>query len=160
MHNLSKAFRICSFLIVFCFVGLISAYAQTAPIGPYGTLVFSQTNTAADTATLVAGQMGQSLLTGTPTGAASYTTPTATILCRLFPFVGAQQSNNFAWDFWIKNTAGSAVAITLAAGSGVTIVGTATAAQNFVRHFKVVLTNCTAGTTAAARIYSLETTAF
>ena len=131
---------------------------QTMPLGVYGQIPALTGNTAADTATLTPGQMS-TLLTGTPTAAANYTTPTATNLCALFPFVQAQNANNFYWHWYIKNTSAGANTITVVAGSGVTLVGTGTAAQNNVRHFLVILTNCTSGS-AAAQVVSLETAAF
>ena len=86
----------------------LPAQAQTAPIGPYGTLPWVAANTAIDTATLVPSKM-YGILIGTPTAAASYTTPTATLLCGLFPFVG-QSGSNFNWDLVIKNTSAGAFA--------------------------------------------------
>lgn len=139
---------------------LRGVHAQsTSPMGPYGWLPWVAANTAADTASIGASKL-TGILIGTPTAAASYTTATATQLCALFPFVETQGVSNFGWDLYIKNTSAGAFAITLLGGSGVTVSGTATAAQNAVRHFKVVLTECRAGSTAAATIFSLETTAF
>jgi hypothetical protein len=131
---------------------------QTQPIGPYGFIPWVA-NTAGDTATIKAYQL-TGLLVGTPTAAATYTTDTATNLCSLFPFVGSQNASNWGWDLYLKNTSGGAFTITMAAGAGVTLVGTGTAAQNNLRHFKVVLTCCPPNATAAASLYSLETSAF
>jgi len=133
--------------------------AQTQILGPYGQIPILTGNTATDTTTLSPFQM-TGLLTGTPTAGANYTTPTATALCALFPFVQTQAASNFWWDLYIKNTAGGAFTITPVAGSGVTLVGTGTAAQNQVRHFKVVLNECRVGSTTAAQLISLETSAF
>lgn len=136
-----------------------SAFAQQSqPIGPYGWLAWLTTNTATNTATISAQNM-VGVLTGTPTAGATYTTDTATNLCALFPFVANQNVNNFGWDWTIKNTSAGANTITVAGGTGVTLIGTGTAAQNNLRHFKVVLTNCTAGS-QAANLFSLETAAF
>jgi hypothetical protein len=134
--------------------------AQTAyNLGPYGNLTWSNVTTATNTNTLRALDM-TTLITGTPTVNTTYTTDSATNLCALFPFVASRNAQGFTWDWYLKNTAGSALTITLAAGSGVTIVGTGTVAQNFVRHFKVNIKSCRAGATPAATIFSLETTAF
>jgi len=133
--------------------------AQTQILGPYGQIPILTANVAADTATLAPFQM-TGILTGTPTAAATYTTPTATALCALFPFVQTQAASNFWWDLYIKNTSAGAFTITPAGGSGVTLVGTGTASQNQLRHFKVVLNECRVGATAAAQLISLETSAF
>lgn len=135
------------------------AHAQSQPIGPYGVMPWLTANTAADTATLSAFQM-VGILTGTPTAAANYTTPTATALCAMFPFVAAQAASNFHWSLYVKNTSAGANTITFVAGSGVTLVGTGTVAQNNVRQFEVVLNECRVGSTAAAQLISLNTSAF
>jgi len=136
-----------------------TAHAQSAMIGPYGWLPWLAANTAIDTATLSRSQM-TGILIGTPTAAASYTTPSATVLCEMFPFVASQNVSNFGWDWVVKNTSAGAFTITVLAGAGVTVSGTATAAQSTVRHFKAVLTECRSGSTAAATIFSLTTGAF
>ena len=97
------------------------------------------------------------LLSVTPTGTTTQTTPTATALCTLFPFLAAQNANNFSYDWYVKDVSGGFV-ITLAGGSGVTLVGTGTIASAALRHFKVVFTSC--GATPAVQLISLETTAF
>jgi hypothetical protein len=138
---------------------LISAasFAQTVPLGPYGNIPVNTANTAADTIVLVTGQM-YGILTGTPTAAANYTTPTATQLCTVFPFLSSGSATNWAYDWYIKNTSAGGNTITAVAGSGVTLVGTGTTAQNFVRHFKVVFNTCSG--TPAVQLISLETSAF
>ncbi len=118
---------------------------------------FRTGNVAADTASLTPGQMS-GLLTGTPTAAANYTTPTATQLCQLFPFVTGAAAN-FHWDVYWKNTSAGANTITAVGGTGVTVVGTATVAQLSIKHFIVVLTNCVAGA-QAAQLISLGTSVF
>jgi len=135
---------------------------QTMPLIPnLGRPPVVTGNTAVGTATLTPGQMS-TLLTGTPTAAATYTTPTATLLCRLFP-TAISKSNaagtiNFWWEFYVKNTSAGANTITMAGGTGVTTVGTMTAAQNAITHFLVVLNNC--GATPAAQLISLGTSTF
>lgn len=117
-------------------------------VGPYGVLFRS--NTATDTATLTTTQMAPGILVGTPTGAATYTTPTATNLCSAFYNVGIVApgtNSNYGYDLWIRNTSGGANTITIAGGTGVTLAtgNTNTIAQNHTRLFKVVATNCTPG---------------
>jgi hypothetical protein len=155
MNLRNKTFGLAFAAVLLC-MSAFFVHAQQ-PIGAYGNLPFTLNNTAADTAAMVPSQM-VGLLTGTPTAGATYTTPTATALCALFPFVGASNSNSFVWDWYVKNTSGGANTITAAGGTGVTLRGTGTAAQNAVRHFKIELTTCTG--TPAANLYSLETTAF
>lgn len=148
-----KAFAL-AFLLTFALV----IHAQTVPLNPAGELMFSTTNVAADTISLTNTQM-VGLLTGTPTAAANYTTRTAVQACAYFRNIVPPNVANYSWDLWIKNTSGGANTITVVAGSGFTLVGTGTAAQNNVRHLKFVLTNCTSGSEAGS-IISLETAAF
>jgi hypothetical protein len=98
------------------------------------------------------------VLTGTPTAAANYTTPTAVQFCALFPFV-ATSNGTYDYDWVLKNTSAGANTITMVAGAGVTLSGTGTAAQNTVRLFKISLNNCTAGS-EAVRLWSLSTGTF
>jgi len=155
MKFANKTFTLAFAVVLLC-ISAFFVHAQQ-PIGPYGNLPFTLNNTAADTAALVPAQM-VGLLTGTPTAGATYTTPSATALCALFPFVGASNANSFTWDWYVKNTSAGANTITAAGGTGVTLRGTGTAAQNNLRHFKIELTTCTG--TPAANLYSLETAAF
>ena len=140
----------------FMLPGIVDAQSSQ-PLGPNGNIAWSIVATATNTNTLPALQM-TTLTTGTPTVNTTYTTDTATHLCGLFPFVAARNALGYTWDWYLKNTAGSDLTITLAGGSGVTIVGTGTVAKNFVRHFKVNIAGCSG--TPAATLYSLETTAF
>lgn len=159
MHIAKRFFITFALLAFTAFFAVAPATAQTQPLGPYGSIPFLTGNTAIDTVTLLAPQM-VSILTGTPTAAASYTTPTATLLCGMFPFVASQAAAGYSWDLWVKNTSGGANTITMLAGSGVTLVGTMTAAQNSMRWFKVVLNECRVGSTAAAQLVSMGTVVF
>lgn len=116
----------------------------------------SLTNTVA----LTAVQMRGGLINGAPTGAANYTTDTATnIINDLASFsVGAfWQTPGFiglSYKFTIVNTAAGAYTITLVAGAGVTLVGgTVTIAQNAARQFRVVITDVV---TPAVTIYQVS----
>lgn len=136
-----------------------SIYAQQVLQGPYGA--FWRNTTATNTATLTINQV-VGIVTGTPTGAATYTTPTATQMCNAFLTLRSNTNTyagffNFNW--YVKNTSGGANTITVAGGTGVTLSGTGTAAQNQVRHFIWQPTNCTAGSEAWT-LFSLETAAF
>ena len=145
------------FLILIFTLASLACAQQTMPLGFFGQVPVRTGNVAADTITLVPGQMS-TLLTATPTAAAALTTPTATLLCRLFPFVGAQGSNNFWWPWIVKNTSAGANTITITAGSGVTVVGTATIVQSSAKMFLITLTSC--GTTPAAQVISVGTFVF
>jgi hypothetical protein len=107
---------------------LTRAFETTAP------------STAIGTATLTEAQVLGGLITGTPVGAANYTMPTAAALIAAMgafgtPFIGQ------SFYFTIFNTSAGANTITLVAGTGGTVVGTATVAQNNGKRFRVVLTN-------------------
>jgi hypothetical protein len=76
--------------------------------------------TATDTATLTVAQLQAGLIAATPTAAATYTTPTAAAIDTAFP--AAKVGSYF--DFIIVNKATTAAYdITMAAGTGVTLVG-------------------------------------
>ncbi len=145
--------------IVLFFALALSLSAQRMPLGLYGQIPFRSGNTAADTISLVPAQMS-TLLTGTPTAAANYTTPTATQLCALFPFVKSGANTGYWWEWYVKNTSAGANTITVVAGSGVTVVGTATIAQNNVKAFVIVLDQCGPTVTPAAHIFSMGTSTF
>lgn len=143
-------------LLVFALTTLL--VAQTVPLLPYGVIPVNLTdNTAIDTASLSVGQM-TGILTGTPTTAATYTTPTATAICAAFPFIQSSQSQGWNYDWYIKNTSLGSNTITAAGGTGVTLRGTGTATQNQIRHFKVVFKSCSP--TPTIDLVSLETGAF
>ena len=136
---------------------------QTAPIGPYGRLLANTASQSTATATLTAGQMAGNIHVNTNAGAATLTTPSATLLCRLFPFVQGSTSGtvNFSWDWYLVNN--GTMTVTLAFGTGVTNVptGTLTVAAASVKHFVIILTNCGATPAAnAAQVISLGTSVF
>jgi hypothetical protein len=146
------------FLAVLAGVTYTAQAQQTMPLGLYGEVPTRTGNVSAGAATLtlVPGQMSE-LLTSTPTEAQATTTPTATLLCRLFPFSGAANANNFWWDWRVKNA--SAFTMTITGGTNVTVVGTATVLTLNVKMFRIVLTNCT-GATPTAQVISLGTSLF
>ncbi len=137
---------------------------QTMPLGPYGQIPATSNNNAAcagasGTVTLTPGQMS-TIATTSQSGALTCTTPTATLLCRLFPFVAAGNPG-WHWDWYLVN-AGTGT-VTVALGSGVTnagsaYTGTLTVASGSVKHFIITLTACTG--TAAAQLFSLGTSVF
>jgi len=79
--------------------------------------------TATNTATLTSTQMLGGILVGTPTAAATYTTLTGTLLEAA---LSETIATNDTFDLVIINLGGAGDIITLAGGSGVSIVGSAT----------------------------------
>lgn len=143
---------------------VMPAFAQLQyPLGPYANLGFTNGPSVTVASTIPAFQM-VGLTTANSAGAIALTTDTATNLCGLFPFVGAQTTgaSNYAWDWYIKQT--GAGSTTMVAGSGVTLIGSGSVATVSVRHMKVQLANCPpvglVSPTPAVNLYSLETAAF
>lgn len=99
------------------------------------------------------------IMSSIPTAAETLTTDTAANLCKATPVAGVAATGGFFTDWYIKDASAGAFTITMAGGTGVTLVGTGTAAQNFVRHLRYVFTNCAVGSEAVSLV-SLETTAF
>jgi hypothetical protein len=122
--------------------------AQT-PFGPYGVLPVTTGNTATDTIVLTVGQINSQLLTGTPTAAAVYTTPSATDWCNAFPFIASSSSQNWNYDLYVKNTAATnSNAITFTGGTGVTFVSSPSISGGHMRVLRVIFQNCTVPTIA------------
>lgn len=112
-------------------------------------------NTAGDLTYSAADLLG-GLILRDPNGAArSDTTPSASdIIDAIY-----DAKNNDAFIFSIRNDADAAETITLAGGTGVTIDGTATIAQNEIKEFLVVLNDVSSGNEAVT-IYSLGTATY
>lgn len=153
MKNVSKLFLV-------LLLAVMPVLAQFPILGPYGVLPVNLAgNVFTDTGSLTTAAFSSSILTGTPTAGATYTTPSAAALCALFPFLGANNTINWSYDWYVKNTSGGANTITMSGGSGVTITGTATVAQNNVKQFKVLFRSCASGS-AAVVLISLGTSVF
>jgi hypothetical protein len=123
----------------------------------FSTLVYPfltvTTDSTASAITLTAAQILGGLILRDPNGAGrSDVFPTAALLVAAIP--GAQVGTSFEVD--IRNTADAAETITMTAGTGVTISGTATIAQNNTKRFRIRLTNVTAGSEAYTA-YSIGT---
>lgn len=146
------------FLTLCAFIVAMTANAQPQPLSapPVNVSWTAIAVLPTTTGTLTARQM-VGIGAAAVSGASSFTTPTATQLCALFPTVGAS-NQDFNWDWYLRNTASGADAITMLAGSGVTLSGTMTVAQNAVKHFKISIRNC--GGTPAAVLYSLGSSTF
>lgn len=138
----------------------IFAEANTGPAFAYGSLgrsfFLTLPTTAADTATLTTAQMFGGLITGTPTAAANYTTPTPALLLAALASFGAPYIG-MSFEFTIKNTSAGANTITVVGATGVTIVGTATIAQNAAKRFLVV---CSSVDSSTFDVYSLGSSTF
>ena len=113
--------------------------------------IVAATITTAGAATLTTAQILGGLILRDPAGAGrTDTTPTA---AELYAALGSPKNpENMAIEFTIRNDADAAETITLAGGTGVTISGTATIAQNNSKTFLAVFTDASTVT-----VYSLGT---
>lgn len=109
-------------------------------------------NTAGDISYSAAQLTGRMILRDPNGGARSDTTPTAAQIVAAIPHAKAGD----AFYITIRNTADAAEAITVVAGTGVTLSGTATIAQNNTKIFLCLLTNVTASSEAVT-FYSVGT---
>jgi len=127
-----------------CSVWLTDPFARTK-----GGMVKQMTVTAETaTATITAAEVLGGLIDGTPTGAATYTLPTATLMAAALNQVGIGN----AIEFTIKNSAGGAYTITVAAGTDGTTKGTMTITQSNTKRFLLIMTAA-----ATYDVYSLGT---
>lgn len=116
-------------------------------------LVTVTTDATAGVVTYTAAQLLGGIVLRDPNGAArADVTPTAALLVAAIPGAAVGQ----AFEFTIRNTADAAETITVTAGSGVTLSGTMTIAQNNSKRFLAVFTNVTAAAEAVT-VYSLGT---
>lgn len=130
-----------------CSVRLIGPFPWGRMSGIKKTTV--STLTTADDLTLTAAQLLGGFIDRDPNGGArTDTTPTAALL--IAAIIQAGVGNSF--EFTIKNSADGAETITIGAGTGVTLTGTMTIAQNNSKRFLAVVTAADAVT-----IYSLGT---
>jgi|SRR5579872_5131410 len=129
------------------------AFAQ-GPVLPAqaGLLQIGNLATATATATLTLNQIVGTLV-GTPGAAATYTTPTATAICAA---LGPYNTPGFGW-YWDITQGATTFTITVAGGTGVTLLGTGTAASANTRQFKFEVDNCS--NAPALELYSLNTSA-
>jgi len=138
------------------------------PLIPFGTYindgevvvngpVFSKTTVTTETTaaavTYTAAEIIGGLILRDPAGGArSDVSPTAALI--VAAITDCQVNTSFR--FTIRNTADASETITLTAGTGVTLSGTMTIAQNNSKEFVAVVTNRTSGSEAVT-IYSLGT---
>lgn len=111
------------------------------------------TDATAGVLTMTAAMLLGGLILRDPAGAGrNDVTPTAAAIVAAIP--NAKVGDRF--EFTIRNTADAAETITVTAGSGVSLSGTMTIAQNNSKRFLAVLTNVTPDAEAVT-IYSLGT---
>ena len=135
--------------------------AQTVKFGPYGALPINITDniskeSKSGSITLVPGNMIGILSTDPSSKNTTYTTPSATVLCSLFPFLASGNVINWSYDWWVKNFEVTHSSI-IAGGSGVSLVGTGTVLPACVRHFKVNFRSCSI---PAVELISVETSLY
>lgn len=135
------------------FSGVVNQASASTQLG-FGT---TTTLTTASALTLTAAQITGGLILRNTNGAGrSDTLPTAALLVSYFSKSGLRPIPGQRFQFTIRNTATAAETITILAGTGVTISGTATIAQNNTKRFEVEFTNTNAGSEAYT-CYSLGT---
>ena len=108
-----------------------------------------------DTATLTAAQSYNSIVRGVPTSTATYTTAAASAIISA---IGGDCAVGTCFRVVVLNAAATSIVITIGGGSGVTISGVATVAQNASKEFIGYVTNVTAGSQAIT-LYGLGSTA-
>ena len=108
-----------------------------------------------DTATLTAAQSYNTIIRGVPTAAATYTTATAAAIVAA---IGGDCAIGTTFEVIVLNASAGAYTITVAGGSGVTVSGVATVAQNASKRFIGRVSNVTAGSEAIT-LYGLGSVA-
>lgn len=106
-------------------------------------------------ATLTAVQSYNSIVRGVPTGAATYTTATA---AAIIAAIGGDCAIGTTFMVVVLNASAGANTITIQGGSGVTVSGVATVAQNASKIFLGRVTAVAAGSEAIT-LYGLGSTA-
>jgi hypothetical protein len=127
-----------------------AAVIVDGPLASKSTVTTTSTNGAA---TYAASEIAGGLILRDPHGA-NRTDTTATAAQILAQFLHAKVGSTF--PLIVRNTADAAETITVQGGTGVTISGTATIAQNNTKHFMGVFTNVTASSEAIT-LYSIGT---
>ena len=122
-----------------------------------GGLLPAQMGLAAPTATatLSAANSYNTIISGVPTAAATYTTATAAAIVAA---IGGDCAVGTTFMVVVLNASAGANAITIAGGTDVTVSGVATVAQNASKVFLGSVTNVTAGSEAIT-LYGLGSTA-
>lgn len=108
-----------------------------------------------DTVALTAAQSYNTIVRGVPTAAATYTTATAAAIVAA---IGGDCAVGTTFELVVLNASAGAYTITMQGGSGVTISGVATVAQNASKRFIGRVTAVTAGSEAIT-LYGMGSTA-
>lgn len=127
-----------------------ASIAGTKILGPVYRVMTVTTDSTTDNVTYSAASLIGGLVLRNGNDNRTDTTPAASAI--VSAITNAKAGTSF--EFEIRNTDPAANTITLAAGSGVTLSGTMTIAQNYTRRFVAVITNVG---TPAVTIYSLGT---
>jgi len=117
---------------------------------PGNSTLASVTNTA----TLTAAQSYNSIVRGIPTSTATYTTDTA---ANIISAIGGDCAVGTSFRVVVLNAAATAITITFAGGTGVTVSGVATVVQSASKEFIGYVANVTAGSQAIT-LYGLGST--
>lgn len=124
--------------------------------GPFFPTTTPATVTTAGAVTYTAGQLLNGIILRDPNGSGrTDVLPTAALLVAAIP--GVTVGTTF--DFWIRNDADAAETITIQAGTGGSVSGTATIAQNNSKMFRLRFTAVDSGNEAYT-VYSLGTAVF
>lgn len=107
-----------------------------------------------NSATLTAAQSYNSIVRGIPTSTATYTTDTA---ANIISAIGGDCAVGTSFRVVVLNAAATAITITFAGGTGVTVSGVATVVQNASKEFIGYVANVTAGSQAIT-LYGLGST--
>jgi len=107
------------------------------------------------TATLTAAQSYNTIIRGVPTAAATYTTATAAAIVAA---IGGDCAIGTTFEVIVLNASAGAYTITIAGGSGVTVSGVATVAQNASKRFIGRVTAVASGSEAIT-LYGLGSVA-
>lgn len=126
-------------------------YARVSTLN-YPTVTATAIDMANAARTITVAELLTGLLRIDPNGNVTATFPTAALL--VAGINGVEPQCSFRVE--VINTANGAETLTLAAGTGGTLVGTATIAQNNNKPFLFVITNTTSGS-EAYYVYSLGT---
>lgn len=127
-------------------------YARVSTLN-YPTVTPTAIDLGGSNGTLTVAELLSGLLLIDPNGNVTATLPTAVQIIAGINGV----DTDCAFRVEVINTAGGAETLTIAAGSGGTLVGTATIAQSNNKAFLVVITSIVSGS-EAYKIYSLGTT--
>ena len=124
--------------------GGAAGVAGIVGLGEIAVSKMTQETAVDDTATVTIAQLRKQLFLSVPTGAATFTLPTAALLVAGLP--GCAVGDTFS--IWINNASAGANTITVAGGTGSTDDGTLTVAQHVIRQFVINITNVTGSSEA------------